>query len=79
MQRPGGRYSAVGVDRSLFDEEDGEGLVGLDAGAQRQEQLERSSGAAHSDRRLSRDLEEGFQDESDEEEQRPDDRRVALQ
>lgn len=63
----------------MFDEEDGEGLVGLDVGLERREQLERSSGVAHSDRRLSRDLEEGFQDESDEEEERPNDPRMALQ
>lgn len=74
----GGRYSAVGVDGGLFEEEDGEGLVGFVVDTQRQEQLGRSSDIQHSDRRLSRDLEEGFQDESDDEE-RPDDRRTALQ
>ena len=74
---PGGRYNAGEGDGSLFDEEEGEGLVGFDIDAQRREHLERSNENANSDRRLSRDLEEGFQDDSDEEE-RPDDRRPAL-
>ena len=65
---PGGRYGGGEVNGSLFDEEEGEGLVGFDINAQRRARLERSNGIGNSDRRLSRDLEEGFQDESDNEE-----------
>lgn len=69
-RHPGGRYGAGEGDGSLFDEEEGEGLVGFDFSAQRREQLERTHDTDHSDGRLSRDLEEGFQDESDEEDRR---------
>jgi hypothetical protein len=78
---PGGRYSAGDGDGdgdgSWFDEEEGEGLVGFDVDIQRRERLERSDDNEHSDRRLSRDLEEGFQDESEDEERR-DDRSTVL-
>lgn len=67
---PDGRYSTGDRDGSLFDDEEGEGLVGFDVNAQRREQLGRPHDTDHSDRRLSRDLEEGFQDESDEEDRR---------
>jgi hypothetical protein len=63
-----GRYGAGEGDGSLFDDEEGEGLVGFDIDAQRRERLERSNGIGISDRRLSRDLEEGFEDDSDDEE-----------
>jgi hypothetical protein len=49
--------------------------VGLGIDAQRRERLERSGDTGSSDRRLSRDLEEGFQDESDDDEGQ-DDRRA---
>ena len=75
---PGGRYTAADGDGSLFDEEEGEGLVGFDVDVSRRERLERLDDSEHSDRRLSRDLEEGFQDESDDEE-RPDARSRAFQ
>jgi hypothetical protein len=65
-------------DGSLFDEEEGEGLVGFDVGARRRERLGTVYDNEHSDRRLSRDLEEGFQDESDDGE-REDDRRATIQ
>lgn len=74
---PGGRYSAGEDEGSLFDDEEGEGLVGFDVNEQRRERLERSNDTAESDRRLSRDLEEGFQDESDDGDGQ-DDRRTAL-
>jgi hypothetical protein len=73
---PPGRYSAAEGEGSLFDEEEGEGLVGLDIDAQRRERLERSNENEISDQRLSRDLEEGFQDDSDDEGGQ-DDRRAA--
>jgi hypothetical protein len=65
----GGRFSAGAGDGSLFDEEEGEGLVGFNADIQTRASLERGGDTEHSDRRLSRDLEEGFQDESDDEEE----------
>lgn len=74
---PGGRYGPAGGDESLFDDEEGEGLVGFDVDAPRREGQEDSPNTGESDRRLSRDLEEGFQDESDEEE-RGNDRRISL-
>ena len=51
--------------------------MGFDINTQRRELLEMSHDNEHSDRRLSRDLEEGFQDESDDEERR-DGRNTAL-
>lgn len=78
-RRPlGGRYGAGEGEGSLFDEEEGEGLVGFNVDSRRREHLERSTDTGNSDRRLSRDLEEGFQDESDNEETQ-DHRRTALQ
>lgn len=61
----------------MFDEEEGEGLVGFDIDAHRRERLDRSNDTETSDRRLSRDLEEGFQDESDNEEGQEDRRAVV--
>lgn len=56
-------------DDGLFDDEDGEGMVGFDVDAQRREALERRrSGACDGGVRLSRDLEEGFRDDSDDDE-----------
>ena len=52
--------------------------MGFDVDVSRRERLERLDDSEHSDRRLSRDLEEGFQDESDDEE-RPDARSRAFQ
>ncbi|KAK2766633.1 hypothetical protein FQN54_005944 [Arachnomyces sp. PD_36] len=54
--------------RSVFDEEEGEGMVGFDMDPARREALERTrGGAAESEGRLSRELEQGFMDDSDEE------------
>lgn len=75
---PGGRYSAGEGDGSVFDDEEGEGLVGFDVDALRRDGLERSHDHESSDRRLSRDLEEGFQDESDDEDSANDRRRISL-
>ncbi len=74
---PGGRYGPGEGDGSLFDEDEGEGLVGFDIDSQRREGLEGPNDTETSDRRLSRDLEEGFQDESDNEETQGH-RRMAL-
>ena len=62
----------------LFDDEEGEGLVGFDPiDVRRREALERRrSIMGEDDRRLSRDLEEGFKDDSDDEAE--DDRRRSL-
>lgn len=54
-------------DDGLFDEEEGEGLVGFDVDAPRREALARNHAVPDTQRRLSRDLEEGFRDDSDEE------------
>jgi hypothetical protein len=56
-------------DEDLFDDQDGEGLVGFDIDQRRREALERRrSDIGDQDRRLSRELEEGFRDDSDDEE-----------
>lgn len=57
------------TDDELFDDEEGEGMVGFDIDERRREALERRrSAVGDEDRRLSRDLEEGFKDDSDDEE-----------
>ena len=55
---------------SLFDDEEGEGLVGFPLSGGRRQQLEQTESDS-SVPRLSRDLEEGFQDESDDEDDVP--------
>ncbi|KAF2471213.1 uncharacterized protein BDR25DRAFT_303307 [Lindgomyces ingoldianus] len=62
----------------LFDDEEGEGMVGFDPiDEHRREALEqRRSMMGEEDRRLSRELEEGFKDDSDDETE--DDRRPSL-
>lgn len=56
-------------DNISIDEEEGELMVGMDMDARRREALERRrSTARETEGRLSRELEEGFMDESDEEE-----------
>ncbi|KAF2002498.1 hypothetical protein P154DRAFT_594281 [Amniculicola lignicola CBS 123094] len=54
-------------DEELFDDEEGEGMVGFDPiDERRREALEqRRSMMGDEDRRLGRDLEEGFKDDSD--------------
>ncbi|KAI9709085.1 MAG: hypothetical protein M1820_003531 [Bogoriella megaspora] len=54
----------------LFSEDEGEGMVGFEIDQRRREALERRrSESGDEGRRLSRDLEEGFKDDSDEEDQ----------
>lgn len=52
-------------DGSLFGDEEGEGMVGFDVEASRRDAMARQAEAAITERRLSRDLEEGFRDDSD--------------
>jgi hypothetical protein len=55
-------------DTISIDDEEGEILVGMDMDAARREALERRRGSVgEAEGRLSRDLEEGFMDDSDEE------------
>ncbi|OCK80279.1 hypothetical protein K432DRAFT_48480 [Lepidopterella palustris CBS 459.81] len=64
-----GSYGVEHTDDELFDDEEGEGMVGFDIDERRREALERRrSAVGDEDRRLSRDLEEGFKDDSDDEE-----------
>ena len=57
-------------EEELFDEEEGEGMVGFDIDQRRREALDqRRSGGGEDQRRLSRDLEEGFKDDSDEDQE----------
>ena len=66
---PQGRYA---VDNgSLFDDEEGEGMVGFDMNSNEGGGRERGNEAHESGPRLSRELEEGFQDDSDEEARDP--------
>lgn len=64
-------------DSALFSDEEGEGMVGFDPLDERRREVarERMNGV-WGERRLSRELEEGFRDDSDEEEE--DDRRRSL-
>jgi len=57
-------------NESLFDDEEGEGMVGFNVDASRRDAIARQQEAAITDRRLSRDLEEGFRDDSDDEARR---------
>jgi hypothetical protein len=54
----------------LFDEEEGEGMVGFNIEASRRDTMARQEDAAITERRLSRELEEGFRDDSDDETRR---------
>ncbi|KAI9813820.1 MAG: hypothetical protein M1827_003610 [Pycnora praestabilis] len=63
-----GSHGAGEDDGSLFDEEEGEGMVGFDIDVSRRAALQRGDiGIVDGERRLSRDLEEGFRDDSDDE------------
>lgn len=62
-----GRYVNDGSDDGLFDEEEGEGMVGFDMDDNRRQTLRQSGNTSAEERRLSRDLEEGFRDDSDDE------------
>lgn len=64
-------------DDELFDDEEGEGMVGFDPiDERRREALEQRRSMMEEERRLGRDLEEGFKDDSDDEPE--DDRRRSL-
>ena len=64
-------------DDELFDDEEGEGMVGFEPIDQRRrEALEQRRSLAETERRLGRDLEEGFKDDSDDEPE--DERRRSL-
>lgn len=68
-------------DEDLFDDEEGEGMVGFDeleGDARRREALEeqrRVGSLGTEQRRLSRELEEGFRDESEDEDEDEDSKR----
>lgn len=63
-----GRYPGDDSDDGLFDDAEGEGMVGFDIDESRRQAIQRTgSGGPEEDRRLSRDLEEGFKDDSDDE------------
>ena len=65
-QPPQGGYNFES-EGSLFDEEEGEGMVGFDVDAARRSSLPGAGTMQDTERRLSRDLEEGFRDDSDDE------------
>lgn len=55
-------------DDELFDDEEGEGMVGFDPiDERRREALEQRRSMMEEERRLGRELEEGFKDDSDDE------------
>jgi len=58
-------------DDGLFDEEEGEGMVGFEVDEGRRQELERGAAMEPDgdERRLSRDLEEGFRDDSDDDQE----------
>ena len=70
------RYAGQSAE-SLFDEEEGEGMVGFNIEAGRRDTIARQEDAAITERRLSRELEEGFRDDSDDETRR--DERVSIE
>ncbi|OAG01792.1 uncharacterized protein CC84DRAFT_1046480, partial [Paraphaeosphaeria sporulosa] len=54
------------AEEDLFDDEEGEGMVGFDpVDERRREALEQRRSMMEDDRRLSRELEQGFKDDSD--------------
>ncbi|KAL5409065.1 hypothetical protein PMIN06_011339 [Paraphaeosphaeria minitans] len=67
------------TDEDLFDDDEGEGMVGFDpVDGCRREALEQRRSVVGEDRRLSRELEQGFKDDSDDDEDHEDDRRRSL-
>lgn len=65
------RQPAIHVhdDDSDFDDEEGEGMVGFDpVDEQRREALEQRRSMVEEERRLGRELEQGFKDDSEDEE-----------
>lgn len=73
-----GRNRRVGVEQhedELFDDEEGEGMVGFDVGRREALERRRSMGGVEGDgQRVGRELEEGFKDESSDEEEVGDER-----
>ncbi len=65
QQRAANRRDSL--DDDLFDEDDGEGMVGFEVDDARRRELERrvEGDVDRPERRFSRDLEEGFRDDSD--------------
>ncbi|KAJ4369660.1 hypothetical protein N0V83_005422 [Neocucurbitaria cava] len=64
-------------DDELFDDEEGEGMVGFDPiDERRREALEQRRSMMEEERRLGRELEEGFKDDSEDEHE--DERRRSL-
>ena len=64
-------------DDELFDDEEGEGMVGFDPiDERRREALEQRRSIMEEERRLGRELEEGFKDDSEDEHE--DERRRSL-
>jgi hypothetical protein len=64
-------------DDDLFDDEEGEGMVGFDPiDESRREALEQRRSIMDEERRLGRELEEGFKDDSEDEHE--DERRPSL-
>ncbi|CAN9173428.1 unnamed protein product [Alternaria alternata] len=64
-------------DDDLFDDEEGEGMVGFDPiDERRREALEQRRSIMEEERRLGRELEEGFKDDSEDEHE--DERRRSL-
>ncbi|KAL9112672.1 MAG: hypothetical protein Q9227_002975 [Pyrenula ochraceoflavens] len=57
----------VDNDEGLFEDEEGENMVGFDVTRSDRDALERGAGEPDTQRRLSRELEEGFRDDSEEE------------
>ncbi|KAF2443345.1 hypothetical protein P171DRAFT_432621 [Karstenula rhodostoma CBS 690.94] len=73
VDRSGGEHA----EEDLFDDEEGEGMVGFDPiDERRREALEQRRSMMGDDLRLSRELEQGFKDDSDDEQE--DERRRSL-
>lgn len=66
-QAPNDYQQSLASDEGLFEEEEGERLVGFDVNDTRRGALEHGNNSADTERRLSRDLEEGFRDDSEDE------------
>ena len=72
MDGSGGEHN----EDDLFDDEEGEGMIGFDPVDERRREALEQRRSMMDDQRLSRELEEGFKDESDDEHE--DDRRRSL-
>ena len=76
----GNRFAGSAADGtgSDFDEDDGEELYEVDSNRREALSLDARRGRDDDGRRLSRDLEEGFKDDSDDEDEMPDGRRRSI-